>query len=136
MIEVFEITCRERGDVFVLDKSVSKSGNKEDVKEKGSPILCGFCRAKITTVGQMIEVNGSYRHTFTNPHGKVFEIGCFSSAPGCISHGPATHDCTWFAGCSWRFSLCANCFAHIGWKYQSSLSGSFYGLVLVHLLWE
>ena len=67
-------------------------------------------------------------------HGKVFEIGCFGAAPGCFSYGPATSECTWFAGCSWRFSLCTSCFTHLGWKYKSSLTGSFFGLILANLV--
>jgi hypothetical protein len=95
---------------------------------------CRFCRAKITSAARMIEVNGSHRHVFANPHGKVFEIGCFALAPGCISHGTPTTECTWFAGCSWRFSLCAACFSHLGWKYESNLAASFFGLILANLL--
>ncbi|OKY73747.1 MAG: hypothetical protein BM485_16935 [Desulfobulbaceae bacterium DB1] len=95
---------------------------------------CRFCRARITSFSRMIEVNGSHCHVFANPHGKVFEIGCFSAAPGCVHHGTPTRECTWFTGCSWRFSLCAVCSAHLGWHYQSDLAGSFWGLVLANLV--
>jgi hypothetical protein len=84
----------------------------------------------------MIEVNGAHRHTFANPHGKVFEICCFARAPGCINHGEPTTECTWFVGHAWRFAHCGSCFAHLGWQYQSQLAGSFYGLIRADLLRE
>lgn len=136
MIGTSTIYCRDYSDITLQDKSFCQCDNEDSEKKEKRPILCRACRAKITTAAQMIEVNGSHRHTFANPHGKVFEIGCFSGASGCINHGPATHDCTWFAGCTWRFSLCANCFTHIGWKYHSTLAGSFFGLIWAQLLWH
>lgn len=125
---------RQQGGFLLDDRIDSRSDEKTDNGEQGEFFRCRFCRAKITTAARMIEVNGSHRHVFANPHGKVFEIGCFSRAPGCMNHGQPTAECTWFAGCTWRFSLCASCFSHLGWQYQSPLTGSFFGLILTNLL--
>ena len=125
---------RQQGEFLLDDKIDSRSDEKTDNGEQGECFRCRFCQAKITTAAQMIEVNGSHRHVFANPLGKVYEIGCFSQAPGCMNHGPPTTECTWFAGCTWRFSLCVSCFSHLGWQYQSHLTGSFFGLILANLL--
>ncbi|MCB2183024.1 MAG: hypothetical protein KQH63_13400 [Desulfobulbaceae bacterium] len=127
------ISCREV-DFSPKDTVFSKTDEKTDTGDKGVVYRCRHCRARITTAGQMIEMNGSHRHTFANPYGKVFGIGCFSIAPGCVTYGPPTKDCTWFTGCSWRYSMCATCRVHLGWKYQSDLSGSFYGLIMSELV--
>lgn len=111
-----------------------ESGTESECREQEVFYRCRFCLTKITSAARMIEVSGSHRHVFANPYGKIFEIGCFAAAPGCISHGTPTTECTWFAGCSWRFSLCGSCFSHLGWKYQSYRAASFFGLILANLL--
>jgi len=107
---------------------------KKKLKKEEDQILCKFCQNKITSMTQIINVNGQYRHTFTNPSGITFQIGCFSSANGCIIHGKPTLDFTWFDGFSWNFSLCSNCHAHLGWHYNSSENINFFGLILDHLV--
>ncbi len=110
------------------------ASSKEDERTPSQFFLCSVCRRKVTSSTDMIVVNGNHRHVFANPHGKVYEIGCFVYAPGCINYGTSTMECTWFAGCSWRFSLCATCSAHLGWHYQSNSGGAFYGLILANLI--
>lgn len=114
----------------IIDKSEGET--KDDYQ--GRPFRCRFCKKKITTAAQMIEMNGRFLHVYANPAGKVFEIGCFAAAPGCVNHGQPTAECTWFPGYSWRFSLCGTCLAHLGWRYQSAIAGSFYGLILGNLV--
>lgn len=97
-------------------------------------ILCRNCRKVITSHRYIIDVNGHHRHVFNNPEGIVFEIGCFSSAEGCINHGTPTLEFTWFSGYTWRFSNCSNCLMHLGWQYQSFGKSSFWGLILTHLI--
>ncbi|MEW6520262.1 MAG: cereblon family protein [Thermodesulfobacteriota bacterium] len=125
---------RQQGGLLLDDKIDRGSDARTDSGDQEGVFRCRFCLAKITTAAQMIEVNGSHRHVFTNPVGKVFEIGCFSQAAGCLNHGPATTECTWFTGCTWRFSLCASCFSHLGWQYHADLTGYFFGLILANLL--
>ncbi len=101
--------------------------------EAEKAIRCGACRHEITTADRIISVNGGHIHTFANPGGFVFDIGCFSDAPGCMNRGDFTSEFTWFAGYSWRFSLCSSCYAHLGWQYQGKEHG-FYGLILANLI--
>ena len=101
-------------------------------KEK-SEILCRVCKNKISSLDEMVSIDGHHRHTFTNPLGIVYEIGCFSAANGCMVLGSPTLEHTWFPGFSWNFALCSQCFSHLGWYYQSA-GKSFFGLILKNLL--
>jgi hypothetical protein len=96
-------------------------------------ILCRVCGHKIATIDHMITINGEHKHTFTNPAGVSYTIGCFSAASGCFIYGTSTYEFTWFKGFSWRLALCANCLVHLGWHYQSS-DAHFFGLILAHLI--
>lgn len=113
-------------------KGSTKVAVKDDTVTAESEVVyyCSICRHLIVTAAEMTEVNGQHRHVYANPVGNVFEIGCFSKSPGCISHGISTTECSWFAGFSWRYSLCGQCHTHLGWKYTSHNHGSFWGLIL------
>jgi len=104
---------------------------EQDISEE-EKILCKFCQHPITSSKKKIEVNGQHQHIFSNPIGITYEIGCFSSANGCINRGTPTLEYTWFTGFAWRFALCSNCYTHLGWFYQSD-NDSFYGLILEFL---
>lgn len=94
--------------------------------EKG--LVCRKCRAHVTESRHAVAINGNHLHTFFNPAGIVFEIRCFSQAKGCAVHGEATGEFSWFAGYVWRYALCGNCLAHLGWKYESG-ENTFFGLI-------
>jgi len=128
------LLLKRHGELPVMSRPGRESGAASDRGEQEVFYRCRFCLTKITSAARMIEVSGSHRHVFANPYGKIFEIGCFAAAPGCISQGTPTTECTWFAGCSWRFSLCGSCFSHLGWKYQPNRAASFFGLILANLL--
>jgi len=96
-------------------------------------IICRSCGNRITPASSAISMNGSHKHTFFNPHGYVFELGCFSTAPGTIRMGQASGEFTWFSGHTWQITLCGQCNVHIGWYFQGNSSGSFYGLILRQL---
>jgi hypothetical protein len=116
-----------------LDKLLA--ANKERQSEKDDArLLCATCGCVITSPSQRISVDGSHHHTFTNPVGLVFEIGCFRDAPGCRQAGSATGDWTWFDGFSWRIAVCHQCQSHLGWSYQSNDSEGFFGLIVDRLV--
>ena len=56
---------------------------KEDMLEKEEYIRCRQCRNIIASPDDRIAIQGAHRHTFANPHGIVFEIGCFKGVKGC-----------------------------------------------------
>jgi hypothetical protein len=116
-------------------KSAPVVRDEDEVADSsGGSIRCRNCGLTITSRDQEIAVNGSHTHTFFNPAGIVFELGCFRSAPGCLAAGQASSEFTWFSGYVWRFGLCQNCLDHLGWYYEGQGS-SFYGLITNKLLY-
>lgn len=95
-------------------------------------LFCKSCSNQITRRVHAISINGSHTHTFFNPAGIVFELGCFSDASGSLSVGEATAEFTWFPGHHWRIVLCHRCRFHLGWYYEKGESG-FFGLILACL---
>lgn len=95
-------------------------------------LFCAACRHPVTHQDQRIPVLGSHEHRCTNPHGITYHLGCFREAPGCSATGEATTEYTWFPGYAWRIALCANCRAHLGWRFQSG-DGYFHGLIVARL---
>jgi hypothetical protein len=96
-------------------------------------LLCLACGYPITSLRERITAGGAHEHTFANPGGYVFRIGCFGRAPGCVQAGQPTLEHTWFAGHTWRYALCGGCRAHLGWAFRGGQSG-FFGLILDRLL--
>jgi hypothetical protein len=86
----------------------------------------------IASAASVSSPDGSWTHTFFNPAGIVFEIICFSTAPGCLVQGPSSTEFSWFAGFTYRLAFCGNCLTHLGWFYESRDS-SFFGLILKKL---
>jgi hypothetical protein len=101
---------------------------------KESYLLCQQCRQIITSISEMIEVSGCHQHTFANPEGIIFEIGCFKKAWGCGYVGPATEEFTWFKGFHWKVAVCSHCLIYLGWLYIASGNESFHGLILDRLV--
>ena len=97
-------------------------------------ILCRQCRRIITSPAERIEMLGAHQHAFANPHGIVYQIGCFRSATGCGYTGQPTNEFSWFKGFSWRLAVCGSCLFHLGWLFISPGSESFNGLILDHLI--
>ncbi len=80
-----------------------------------------------------ISVESSHNHTFFNPAGIVFEIGCFSKAPGCGIVGEASSEFSWFAGTKWTTAICSGCLCHLGWLFEGR-GEPFFGLILTSLI--
>ena len=102
-------------------------------QDKGGRLYCAACSRLITSQDQRMPVSGAHAHTFRNPHGLVFKIGCFATAPGCGQVGEATEEWTWFPGYSWQLAVCMSCGSHLGWRYLSRAGDAFYGLILRQL---
>jgi len=131
--------------IFAKTPSEKKNGNEtktifqekdQDEKEefKRDFILCKACNNKITYSKEKINVSGLHHHTFANPSGIIYDIGCYKTAPGCLRTGPFTDEFSWFKGYMWRVSICASCLAHLGWLFLSSNKNSFYGLIVDRLI--
>ena len=88
---------------------------------------------EITSSAERIAVDGRHEHTFANPYGFVFRIGCFAAAVGVVAIGPVSGEFAWFAGHTWQIEQCARCGAHLGWLFRAAATG-FHGLVLDSLV--
>jgi hypothetical protein len=119
----------EDDDTAILEKEA-----EERLPEEEEYILCRQCHQAITKPAERIMMQGSHLHTFANPHGIVFEIGCFRSVKGCGYAGAASDDFSWFAGYSWRVCVCSLCLTHLGWMFSRMGSDTFHGLILDRLI--
>lgn len=95
-------------------------------------LLCAACSAHITDDHHRLDVAGAHEHTFANPGGFVFHIGCFGAAPGCVHLGTTETAFSWFPGFTWQVAACASCRAHVGWIYRNA-GEQFHGLILAAL---
>lgn len=86
-------------------------------------LLCAWCRAPVTTVGERIEVAGAHLHAFVNPVGVRYEISCFRRAPGCVALGRPSAEFSWFPGMAWQVGICRRCREHLGWRYVVAAGG-------------
>lgn len=125
-----------KGDaaVFVQRTSVGGAPDPDRVRESEPThwLQCLHCNHNVTRVSAGLDVNGKHEHSFINPAGVIYRIGCFGHAPGVIEVGEASGHFTWFAGYVWRIALCARCERHLGWGFHSS-EANFFGLVLAEL---
>lgn len=129
---LFRLPAEKGGDGF-------GTSIEDEVKEKVSSddedfILCRQCLQVITHPSERTEVQGSHEHTFANPAGILFQIGCFRSAVGCTQVSPPTDEFSWFRGFSWRITVCSTCLTHLGWLFVSPGGRSFHGLILNRLV--
>ena len=107
--------------------------DRPELDEPGrSALLCRTCGQPVTRLRDRISVGGQHVHALFNPSGILFEVACFSQAPGCRFEGEFTHVFTWFAGYAWRFAMCRRCAAHLGWEYLGA-DGGFAGLIMAEL---
>ncbi|MDX1514077.1 MAG: cereblon family protein [Gammaproteobacteria bacterium] len=122
----------------LADREVEDLLDEEKAAQKDpSPLLCAACGLGITSRRERVDMNGAHAHTFTNPHGLTFEIGCFGFAENCRLEGEATTAWTWFSGYAWRVCVCTGCSTHLGWAFEAAPPRAgdrgFYGLILDRL---
>jgi len=114
---------REKGD-----RRSQPTAGQSLQEEEEQAVVCRGCGHPITAAAAIFSVDGSSDHMFFNPAGIVFEVVCFSRAPGCDVDGPPSSQFSWFSGFTWRLAFCGKCFIHVGWLYESGVS-AFYGLI-------
>ncbi|MDY0221384.1 MAG: cereblon family protein [Desulfobacterium sp.] len=108
-------------------------GKNERESEEKKAVLCRFCYSIITHTDNLMAVNGSHSHIFANPHGHVYEIGCYKRASGCLAIFEPSAEFSWFNGYHWQVTICKTCSNHLGWYFQSNAS-SFFGLIQKDLI--
>lgn len=124
--------------LFFFDPQAEED-KKQTVKQraitqpkKEKRLFCAACRHLVTHQDERIPVQGGHEHSFTNPRGITYHIGCYREAAGCSAVGESTAEFTWFSGYAWRVALCTNCRTHLGWRFQSG-TDYFHGLILNRL---
>lgn len=133
---VYEIRCRERLLRPIKEKPPDEcqpnsfaEPDDELETECIEGIFCRQCRHIITFPSEMRIVGGSHLHSFANPQGIVYEIGCYNNAVGCGYVGSPSKEFTWFSGYSWRIAVCNRCQIHLGWRFSNADKHSFHGLI-------
>lgn len=128
LIETVETWCLVS---YTDGKSKNLTYPQDETEEQEEKyLLCKQCENRITLPNHRIEVAGNFEHTFLNPGGHVFHIGCFYAADGCLALGVPTAEWTWFEGFEWQVALCNQCNSHLGWFYRSREEQHFYGLIM------
>lgn len=102
---------------------------KSDDTDEERALRCAACHHPITRQRDRIEKNGRHRHVFANPHGYMYQIGCFAQAPGCLTTGGESSYFSWFPGHTWQIAICGNCLALLGWAFRGTDS-QFFGLIV------
>lgn len=132
-----------RGEVFRCFKEGQAEKPKRRTRDQPGDeageeraVRCRACGHPITSRRQEIEVEGSHVHTFFNPAGILFEIGCFDQASGCVITGVPTSEFAWFQGTRWRYAMCGECRRHLGWQFLAPAGARFFGLILNRLTEE
>lgn len=125
-------------DVIDLERAGLAPGLQDVLERKPEEardfIYCSACSTVIARQTDRFEVNGSHDHSFVNPYGYQYRIGCFREALGCsISGAPQAAD-SWFTGFQWQLAACSDCRRHLGWHFERGASpvggDHFYGLIL------
>lgn len=126
---LFLRTVNDRPDRTGEKRAPSESAEEQET-EGERYIRCRRCRQEIAKPSDRVTKDGAHRHTFANPHGIVYEIGCFREVRQCGFAGRSSSEFTWFAGYSWRILFCGVCLSHLGWVFESPGRSSFYGLIV------
>ena len=114
-----------------LQRTTGEQG--QQATDTGRSVLCAHCTFPITTRDQRRTMQGMHEHTFANPHGIIYRIGCFRNAPGCSVLSEEYKEFSWFDGFVWSHAACFACGTHLGWKYDRP-GECFFGLVLDRLV--
>jgi hypothetical protein len=109
--------------------TISKDGkDPEDTRYH-----CARCGAFLTDGASRVNINGADQHSYVNPSGIRCNFMTFIDAENVAASEEMFTEHTWFPGYGWRFLACGQCYAHLGWKWETTSSGrepdSFLGLL-------
>lgn len=117
-----------------LPEGEAETDVSKKLKDDERWYVCRQCHQRIAKINDRIRIQGTHQHTFANPSGIVFGIICFGTARGYAFVGPPSTDFTWFAGHSWRITICAACLTHVGWYFSAQDGKGFFGFITDRLL--
>jgi len=101
-----------------------------------SEIKCANCRSTLSSAEHMLNMSTEGNlGAYANVHGYIHEtltVKRMGWASVVMDNAPPSTEQSWFPGYAWTIMYCAECFAHIGWKYTAVSSTShpqvFWGL--------
>lgn len=128
------LLLREKPEGDAHDASETDGERAEPNRRR--KLLCRGCRSLIAKDAMRTRVHGKHEHVFANPAGYVYQVGCFSAAPGCSHEGTPSWEFTWFQGHSWQIAVCRGCNALMGWRFRPPSGQGFHALILTHLIEE
>jgi hypothetical protein len=118
------------------DNKVKVTDETADVLDHGKAVRCAYCKTVISYQGNAEQIGGKHVHSYVNPGGFEFTIGCYRRA-WCKIMGLPMQEWSWFHGYTWQYALCPQCQEHLGWFYRNAPdNSSFYGLILDRLIIE
>ncbi len=134
--------CRITWPVYLFeresstDKKTQVNHKQQDILEHGKAVRCAYCKTVITYQGNAEQVQGKHVHSFINPGGFEFTIGCYRRA-WCKIMGLPMLEWSWFKPYTWQYALCPQCQELLGWFYHNAPdNSSFYGLILDRIIIE
>ncbi|CAA0093962.1 Uncharacterised protein [Zhongshania aliphaticivorans] len=98
-------------------------------QEPADFIACRNCNQPITANHYRTRVHDQHHHRFVNPNGVIYDVCCFTAAPGSIINGAATALHCWFQDYRWQFAHCEHCAEQLGWYYENDTNESFFALI-------
>jgi hypothetical protein len=122
---------RGRGDAPA--EAATTRPEPQKVSEEPPELVCVRCREPITNDAEWLEVGGAREHTFVNPHGFCYRIGCFANARALEAAGGWSDEWSWFPPCAWQVQHCGRCGEHLGWLFRGP-DRRFFGLILDRLV--
>lgn len=111
-----------------MAKEQAEAG-REDTTSGDDSLRCAVCEHRITDRAYRSAMSGGHEHTFVNPGGFTFRIGCFVAAPGCKHVGETSDAFSWFPGWKWQIAICGSCHTHVGWIFRCG-GEQFHGLIV------
>lgn len=129
----YPVSLRESTPEGDRNESQQPGSESEECEQLEQNYYCAECDGLVTDIDEEISVGGGFEHTFANPKGLVFRIGCFDSAVGCASTGRGHSEFCWFDGYLWYIGLCRSCGTHLGWQFRDAENDGFWGLILPRL---
>jgi hypothetical protein len=113
-------------------KEQAQDRSETTTPDDDAAVRCAVCDHAITERAYRCERSGAHEHTFVNPAGFSFRIGCYVAAAGCTYVGVPSAAFSWFPGWKWQIAACGRCRAHVGWLFR--LAGDqFHGLIVAAL---
>ena len=103
----------------------SASAAEDETAFRQQRWVCIACDTFIVSAEALTDICKKPYHTFANPAGEVFSIGCFTTWHNLAAVGSVTKAFTWFPGYGWQVMVCEGCGLHLGWAYSDMANDRF-----------